>query len=292
MWTLLARGADTSTRMLRTATARPRTPTRPVVAVQSRPRPARPASTSAAGAVRVQDDYWHLSTRPLHILAFLLPLLCCYELGTLFFLSGQGVVEVVRARVLLAQVFDLFGQAGFHLPPVLLAAVLLVWHTFSKDALRVRTDVVIGMMAESFLWTIPLLVFAMIAGTTVFAATNVAHVDALPWTSKVTLALGAGIYEELVFRLVLISLVHAVLVDMLKLKDAAGFVAGAVVSALAFTVYHNLRVPGSDGLSLRLVLIYFGAGLFFSALFIKRGFGVAVATHALYDVITLLVLTQ
>ncbi|HEX2838166.1 MAG TPA: CPBP family intramembrane glutamic endopeptidase [Phycisphaerales bacterium] len=251
----------------------------------------RPTPVSVTSQPKAADDYWHLSTRPLHILAFLLPLLFLYEVGTLFFLSGHGVVEVVRARVLLAQAFDVFGQAGFHLPPVLLAAVLLVWHMFSKDPLRVRTDVVIGMAAESFLWTIPLLVFAMIAGTTVFAATTATSVDALPWTSKVTLALGAGIYEELVFRLVLISLVHAVLVDAFKMQDRAGFIAGALVSALAFTFYHNLRAP-DGGVSLRLTLIYFGAGVFFSTLFIKRGFGVAVATHALYDLITLLVLAQ
>jgi membrane protease YdiL (CAAX protease family) len=252
---------------------------------------ARPAAVSVTPRASHSEDYWRLSTRPLHILAFLLPILFCYEVGTLFFLSGHGVVEVVRARVLLAQAFDVFGQAGFHLPPVLLAAVLLAWHMLSKDAFRVRTDVVIGMAAESFLWAIPLLVFALIAGTTVFASTT-HSVDALPWTSRITLALGAGIYEELVFRLVLISLVHAVLVDMLKLKDATGFIAGAVVSALAFTFYHNLRVPGDGGVSLRLAAIYFGAGLFFSTLFIKRGFGVAVATHALYDLITLVVLTR
>lgn len=281
--------------MLKTAPPKPRTQPRVARPLrqareQGTGRAPRPSAESVLPSPS-KDDYWHLSTRPLHILAFLLPVLFCYEVGTLFFLSGSGMVEVVRARVLLAQVFDLFGQAGFHLPPILLAAVLLVWHTFSKDAFRVRSDVVIGMAAESFLWTIPLLVFAMIAGTTVFAATNVGTVDALPWTSKATLAMGAGIYEELVFRLVLISLVHAVLVDVMKFRDGAGFVAGAMASALAFTFYHNLRVQGG-GVSLRLVFIYFGAGLFFSALFIKRGFGVAVATHALYDLITLLVLAQ
>ncbi|MFO0833292.1 MAG: CPBP family intramembrane glutamic endopeptidase [Phycisphaerales bacterium] len=276
--------------MLRTAPARARTsPSDPGADAPRRPAPVRAATPGASGP---RADYWLLSTRPLHILAFLVPLLFLYELGTLFFLSGQGVVEVVRARVLLAQAFDLFGQAGFHLPPILLGAVLLVWHALSGDRFSVRSDVLVGMAAESFLWTIPLLVFALIAGTTVFAATTVPTVDALPWSSKVTLALGAGIYEELVFRLVLISLVHAVLVDMLRLKDATGFIAGALASALAFTFYHNLRAPGSGDISLRLTLIYFGAGLFFSTLFIKRGFGVAVATHALYDLITLLVLTQ
>ncbi len=240
-----------------------------------------------------KNDYWHLSTRPLHILVFLLPLLFLYEVGTLFFLSGHGVVEVVRARVLLAQVFDLFGQAGFHLPPILLAVVLLVWHTLSKDPFRVRGEVVIGMGAESFLWTIPLLVFALIAGTTtIFAVPATGQsVEVLPWTSKITLALGAGVYEELVFRLVLVSLVHAILVDLFKMKDRTGFVAGAVVSALAFTFYHNVRMPGGGGFSPRLMLTYFGAGLFFAMLFVTRGFGVAVATHTLYDLIALLALT-
>jgi membrane protease YdiL (CAAX protease family) len=148
------------------------------------------------------------------------------------------------------------------------------------------------MAAESFLWTIPLLVFGFLAGTsTLFAARGggAPPVEAMGPMAKLTLALGAGVYEELLFRLIIISLVHALLVDALKMTDKAGFVIAAIISAIAFTLYHNIRLA-EGGLDVRVIALYMGAGLYFGALFITRGFGVVVAAHAVYDIVVLLLL--
>jgi hypothetical protein len=244
-------------------------------------------------AFKHEEGYWFLSTRPLHVLAFLLPLLCLYELGTLFFLSGHGVVEVVRARVILAQVFDLFGQAGFHLPPILLGVVLLVWHSFTRDPFRVKVNTLTSMAAESLVWGIVLVACMMIVGRATMMASITGDVapQALSIPARITLSLGAGLYEETVFRLVIITLLYAVMVDILKQNEFSGKVMAGAASALAFALYHDVRMP-AGGIDVGLFITYFGAGCFFATLFVRRGFGIAVATHAVYDVIVLLFLAR
>lgn len=242
------------------------------------------------------DSYWYLSTRPLHVLVFLLPLLVLYEVGTLLFLrSDQGMVEVILARQLMSQALNAFGGVGFHLPPILLAVVLVLWHVLEKDRLRVRRGVLAGMGVESFLWTLPLIVLAAIAGAAppmLQLADAAPPVESQSVMARITLSVGAGLYEEMVFRLALIAGIHWLLVDMFKSSDTWAYALAAVVSALAFTIYHNLTHGGASGINPRLVVTYLVAGLYFAMLFILRGFGVVVATHAIYDVFALVILAD
>jgi len=245
---------------------------------------------SAAPAPKPARDYWFFATRPLHVFVFLMPLLILYELGTIFFLRRAGAVEVIRAKLMLAEAFDALGPVGMHLPPFLLAGVLLAWHVISHDRWRLEPGVLPKMAGESVLWTVPLLVFGAIAGSRAMMAIASGQAPTeLSTGAKVTLSIGAGVYEELLFRLILITVVHLVLVDLLKVKDAAALVIGAILSAAAFTLYHRTTMaPGAW--DTRTLVMYAAAGLYFAVLFILRGLGIAVATHALYDTVALLLL--
>jgi hypothetical protein len=251
---------------------------------------AKPDATLASSA----STYLEVSKKPLQVLIFLLPMLVLYELGTILFLREQGVVEVVRARLMLTQFLDVFGAIGFHLPPVLLCVVLLAWHAVSKDKTVFRGHVVAGMGFESLAWAMFLVVIgAIIGGGVAFAQAGPIGTDppppqALPLMARLTLSIGAGLYEELVFRWILIALVHFVAVDLMRAKEHWGYAAAIALSAISFAFYHNLAGPaGIDG---RLLLIYLLGGAYFAVLFVVRGFGIAVATHVLYDVIALTIL--
>jgi membrane protease YdiL (CAAX protease family) len=235
-----------------------------------------------------RETYGRLSTRPLHVLVFLLPLMVLYEVGSIWYLSnpGQGVMETIGARSILGGFFDLFGAASLHLPPILLAVVLLVWHALERDSWKLRPYVLLGMTLESCVWMLPVLVFSHLMGSRM-AGMSPAPLAEHTWQAKLTLSVGAGIYEELLFRLILITLVHLVLVDLMKLSEGVGFVVAAVVSALAFALYHD--VARHDTIKF---LFLAGAGVYFAVLYIMRGFGIAVATHALYDVVVLIGVDQ
>jgi hypothetical protein len=241
------------------------------------------------------ESYWKLSMRPLHILVFLAPLIALYELGSILYLADdqRGVIATVRAWSILSRFFETFGVASLHLPAAGLVIVLLVWHFFLRDSWRVRPPVIAGMAVESVLWCLPLIVFGMLiaqglsSGLIQSNGSANASFATLPWQSRLILSAGAGLYEELLFRLILISGVHFLVVDLARQSEGVGFVIAAVVSAVAFALYHNISHP-RGGADLALLASYSVAGLYFAALFLLRGFGVAVMTHALYDVVVLI----
>lgn len=270
-----------------------------------------PTQTGAPAArrARANDAYLLASTRPFAILIFLLPLIAAYELGSLIYLTDHaaGVVETISARSILSGVFEAFGALGFHLPAILLVVILLTWHILERDSWRVKPRVILGMTLESVLWTLPLLVVGLLllgrdpqptlalaalapgGGTglgTGIGAAGLDRIEQFPWQHRLTLSIGAGLYEELLFRLILISALHFLFADTMRLKPAVAYTLAAIASAVAFALYHTNA--GATSLPAGVFAFYTIAGLYFAILFIHRGFGVVVATHALYDIVVLL----
>jgi hypothetical protein len=95
-------------------------------------------------------------------------------------------------------------------------------------------------------------------------------------------SLGAGVNEELFFRAGLLQLLAWVLAKGKKDRPVATAIA-AILSSLAFSAAHMEFAP-------HVFLYRFLAGLIFSAIFLGRGFAVAVYTHAIYDIYVLVVL--
>jgi hypothetical protein len=255
-----------------------------------------PARTSGA---RLRGGYGVLSTRPLHILAFLSPLIVIYELGSILYLSDSHgtLIETIRAWRMLSGFFEAFGVAGFYLPGVALATVLLIWHLLERDRCAVRPAVLVGMFMESIGWVLPLLVMTVLAqrmlpGDSVPPAAAVAPpetLQALSWQARATISIGAGLYEELLFRMILIAGVHLVLVDLCKSGEVLGRTVAVLVSTAAFALYHDVRISGG-GVNVGALLHYLLAGLYFAVLYLFRGFGIAAAVHAMFDILVLILL--
>lgn len=96
-------------------------------------------------------------------------------------------------------------------------------------------------------------------------------------------SLGAGIFEELVFRLGLMSLLVWLWLraaNVFRMPRAVGGVAAVVISAVLFSLHHHLREPWDQGVFMFRAM----AGVLLGFLFWFRGFGVCVYTHAMYDV--------
>jgi membrane protease YdiL (CAAX protease family) len=94
--------------------------------------------------------------------------------------------------------------------------------------------------------------------------------------------LGAGIYEELLFRLILLSL--AVWALRKAHAGTATVLLAVVLTSLLFAGAHYIG-PAGDSFRWFGFLFRYVAGVFFSLLFIYRGFGVAAGTHAAYDIL-------
>ena len=101
------------------------------------------------------------------------------------------------------------------------------------------------------------------------------------WRSLLVSSVGAGIYEELVFRLVALTLLNLVLIDLLKMNKFRGGLLIVLIPAFLFSLYHYL---GSDTFTWQSFIFRTMAGIYFGVLFVFRGFGITAGAHAAYDI--------
>jgi membrane protease YdiL (CAAX protease family) len=233
------------------------------------------ASQSPADAA-AGDTYWSISRRPLTSLVFALPLVLAYEGGVL--LLGRGTARN-GADVWLRTLLDQLGFGQYFLLPVLTVLGLLAWHHIEHDRWRFSPAVLAGMAGESVLWAAVLLGVARLQDRLWPLA---AGLDEGVFARLVAFC-GAGLYEEVLFRLLLLPAV-----GWIAARLGAGPVAaaawGVVGSSLLFSWAHYIG-PLGDVFDPYSFTFRFLAGVFFALLFEARGFGIAAGSHAAYDIL-------
>lgn len=236
------------------------------------------------------DHYFSRSRQPLAALVFLLPLIVAYELGAFLYL-GPEIGTDVKARFYLMKVLQFMGAAADYIIGPLVIAVLLAMHVMVRDRWRFEPRLYGAMLIESIALAIPALMFSLLVGQQETAQAVTASTS-VPYTAHLVISVGAGIYEELVFRLILIAAVHALVVDVLKSNAQWGALIAVFASATLFALYHfgGASVPGGRMFTWPLFIYYSLLGFYFAILYIVRGFGIVVAVHALFDVMVVTLL--
>ncbi|MEL7237564.1 MAG: CPBP family intramembrane glutamic endopeptidase [Planctomycetota bacterium] len=252
---------------------------------------AKPAD-SPANATTESSGYLVESRRPLTVLAFLLPAILCYELGTQWLLSDTSAGITVERRVIafnwVRSFFAQFGATGTLVAPLATVALLLGWHVFNRDRWRVRPTVQLAMLAESIVLALPILLLGALVAAffergfglplNSAAVATTLHAGVL---SDAVLGLGAGVYEELVFRLIAFAVLHTVLCDFIGVRERAGWVLIVAVTSITFSAYHYL---GPEAFTWQSFVFRTLAGVWLSVVFLFRGFGVAAGCHATYNI--------
>ncbi len=103
--------------------------------------------------------------------------------------------------------------------------------------------------------------------------------------ARVILSCGAGVHEELLFRLMMISALTFLGAKLLKLRPFVGVIVAFVFSSLLFSAAHH--VIGGEPWHVGVFTYRFLCGLFFASIFYWRGLAVAVYSHAIYDIFVL-----
>jgi membrane protease YdiL (CAAX protease family) len=109
------------------------------------------------------------------------------------------------------------------------------------------------------------------------------HNQTEPAMQDLVCFLGAGIYEEALFRLLLLSLL-GFLFRLGDLPPRGADVLAILVSALIFAAAHHIG-PAGEPFGGYVFLFRSIAGIYFALLYQYRGFGIAVGAHAGYDVL-------
>jgi Type II CAAX prenyl endopeptidase Rce1-like len=243
--------------------------------------------------------YWQASRAPRYSLSFAFPLLVAYE-ALAFTLSHQAMTGVRNgADVLLKSAFVLLGgRNGLIVFGVLLVGTgaVLAWRDRRRSG-PLDGRVFALMALESILYA---LLFGLVVGSltglllrpfhpsvagTANPAAFVLQVgtQGLGLATQLMISLGAGIYEELLFRVLLVGFLAWAARRLFGWRASAAGIFATVVGALIFSAFHYVG-PYGDRLELASFTFRAIAGVMFSALYLLRGFGITAWTHALYDV--------
>jgi hypothetical protein len=257
-----------------------------------------PPVSSAGRAEPAGASYWALSRAPRYSLTFALPLLLAYE-GLAALLGGPGGGVRNGADVWLKAPFVfLLGPQGALVFGVAVvgAAVALVVRDLRRTRAPLRGEVFAGMLAEAAAMAVAcgllvgLATARLLESVPGFAVAGlaVAPIGEMGWLTRLMIALGAGLYEELLFRVVLVSGLVWLARRFVGLGPAAAALAATVGGAVLFALAHHVGAYG-EALTAPAFTFRLLAGLFFSGLYVLRGFGITAWTHAIYDVLVLVV---
>jgi CAAX prenyl protease-like protein len=227
--------------------------------------------TSARNALL---GYLKQSEKPLQSLVFVLPLIIIHEIGWRY--SHRRLL----AFYLLHRFFAMFGATGTFVPALALIVMLLSWHVFCRDKWTVQLNTILWMYLESVLLALPLL--ALAAGMARWQTGPMLANFGPGLADSAIIPMGAGIYEEMIFRLLGLTLLSILFVDVLGMKKSRATLLMVVVSGVLFSLYHYL---GPEKFVWKTCLFRTVAGIYFAAIFLCRGFGVTAGSHAVYDMI-------
>jgi hypothetical protein len=241
---------------------------------------------------KAATGYWTASRAPRHSLTLALPLLLLYE-AFAFALSREQMGAVRNgADVLLKSLFlSMGGRHGVAIFGILLMAVgaFLVIRDLRRGG-AIRPAVLGLMLLESAAYAavlgfvISFLTTVLLSGRLPLAIQgNTGGLAQFDLPTQLMISLGAGLYEELLFRVLLVTGLAALARVLLGWRPLAAGVFAAVVGALIFSGFHYIGHYG-DVFTLSSFTFRAIAGLVFSGMYLTRGFGITAWTHALYDV--------
>lgn len=237
-------------------------------------------------------EYLQRSRSPWYSFLFVLPLLALYHVGVVVTNLGQGGAIVNGADALLQAALHGIGVGGWFASGWFLALIAGLWiyradPTARREPAQRRTLAL--MFVESALYA---LLFGGVVASIVRALMPWVHTGlqigpSLGFGRSLTLSLGAGLYEELVFRVLGMGGLYWLLRRAFSVAETPAALAAATLSSLIFSLFHYLG-PLGDTFRLSSFIFRFVAGMLLAALYRTRGFGIAAGTHALYDICVVL----
>ncbi len=276
-----------------------------------------------------KDSYLERTSRPIYAIVFLLPFIIFYEVGTFCIntdILNQSQIRVV-AFVWLQNLLESLGFGGkfaWVASPLAVVVILIALQITSAKQWRFWIGDILPMTAECILLAVPLIVLTLFLSSSAVPEGNISWFDdsairaqagSLPSCSSVAggslsplsaeagdvgpgqsllanivTGIGAGIYEELVFRLILICLLMLLFQDVLRLTHKKSIILSVLISAALFSAHHHIDLlSGQPNATDPFNLIKFAfrtiAGIYFAVLFAIRGFGITAGTHAFYNII-------
>lgn len=232
--------------------------------------------------------YLMATRRPVYSLLYLLPLLVIYEIFALVINFNSSLQIRNGADIIVRYVLRLFGIRslfGFMMT-VVLTVVVMVILAYQRHPEKLQPRLFFYMFVESCVYGLCLGAVSSRLTSMVLLAKPAILAGGVPGdgvSTRLMIALGAGVYEEIVFRVVLIWAFLALFGRILKFSKMRAVAASVILAALVFSGFHYVG-EFADTFTWSSFVFRFMAGLVLSVLYVSRGLGITAWSHSLYDV--------
>lgn len=230
------------------------------------------------------DRTRHLTVNLVFLAPFLLIYILCWW-------SVGDAVET-QAAASLRSLLRLFGPRGLFVLTLVACLTLCAVVLVRLRVARADAGVFPGMILEGLVYGFLLEQMAWMLTKVVpvgrWMGIPLARLPAgLTEVRALGIAVGAGIFEELLFRGLLCAGIHHAMRHVLGADRWSSGTVAVVVSALLFSAYHHWG-PGGEPWSALHFTFRVHAGLLLGAVFMGRGLGIAAFAHGFYDALVLL----
>ncbi|WP_138432018.1 CPBP family intramembrane glutamic endopeptidase [Fodinibius saliphilus] len=216
-----------------------------------------------------------------------LPLLLAYEV--LIFIAQPNSEQVVRISVdvWVKTLFSYIGQDVLSITLIFVALLgIYVLYSEREQLSSLKLRYFGGMIFESSVYAFILGLMLTVTVSNLLQMLQTSPIESLSMLQQFALSLGAGLYEELFFRVILVSALLYIFKRFFSNKYIS-FGSAIIFAALIFSLVHYIGVMG-DPFTMGSFLFRFLFGLALNAIYIWRGFGVAAWTHAIYDIMVII----
>ena len=226
------------------------------------------------------NNYWRYSRSAYYSAVAALPLLVIYEILIVLSQSRywgiRNAADVWIRTFLMA--FDLQAQ---HITFVLIGISLALIPIAKSRArgIKLKANYFALMFAEC-------LAFSLVLGVVLQSILRLGGLSSggpgSGLMQNLALSVGAGLFEEIIFRVILLNLLFLLLSPLLKKKVVAA-VFSVLLASFLFSLSHYVGTM-ADTWQLYSFMFRWAAGLLFTVLYFVRGFAITAYTHALYDI--------
>lgn len=220
-------------------------------------------------------------------LILVFPLFLIYQVGVLFTLPMLNGADFVTTFLFASLGLTLKGYLLFLAVVVGVFALALA---LLKGKQHFNGKVFLPVLLESTIYALTMgsLIVLLMTKVLGFSPILAAGLPQQGMLTRLVMSLGAGVYEETVFRLALLGGSIAAFEKLLGMSRWAAILCAFIFSSAVFSFAHYLP-PTGDTFTFGSFTFRVLAGIVFGVLFKLRGFAVAVYTHAFYDIFVLVI---
>ena len=238
--------------------------------------------TAARGTLRTYFQRANLLTS----LLLVFPLFLLYQLAVVALPDVRNGADLFTSRI-----FGLLGNSlgNYLLFNLALLAIFVLALPLLRRKQHFDSRLFVPVLLESAIYALTMGALICYVMNLIGISPALAVGDTVPRVGplgRVAISLGAGVHEELVFRLLMIPAIALLLEKVIGTGRVTAIVGAFLVSSVLFSAAHH--VIGGEPFRLGAFTYRIFCGLIFASLYQFRGFAVAVYTHALYDVYVML----